>query len=311
MAVTPVVLDCDPGHDDAFGIWLAAGRPEIDLLGITTVGGNGGLAQTTHNARVVCTVAGIHGVPIAAGANSPLTRVLTTAEHIHGASALDGPVLPEPTVPLDPRPAVVLLRELIAASAEPVVLLATGPLTNVALLARIYPEALAGVREIVWMGGSTTRGNVTPYAEFNAWVDPEALAAVLGTGTPFTMVGLNVTHQVLVTDQVQRRLTEIGNHTSAFGTELLKFFRASYLKSEGMADPPLHDPLAVALVAVPSVLSTVHARVDVELHGTETAGATSVDLLGKAGRPANARVAVAVDVELFWRTLTDAIRVLH
>jgi purine nucleosidase/pyrimidine-specific ribonucleoside hydrolase len=250
-------------------------------------------------------------VPIAAGANSPLTRVLTTAEHIHGASALDGPVLPEPTVPLDPRPAVVLLRELIAASAEPVVLLATGPLTNVALLARIYPEALAGVREIVWMGGSTTRGNVTPYAEFNAWVDPEALAAVLGTGTPFTMVGLNVTHQVLVTDQVQRRLTEIGNHTSAFGTELLKFFRASYLKSEGMADPPLHDPLAVALVAVPSVLSTVHARVDVELHGTETAGATSVDLLGKAGRPANARVAVAVDVELFWRTLTDAIRVLH
>lgn len=307
MAAVPTVLDCDPGHDDAFAIWLAAGSPEIDLRAITTVGGNGHLAQTTRNARVVCTVAGVLDVPIAAGADTPLTRVLTPAENIHGASALDGPVLPEPEVGVDPRPATELLRDTIRGSAEPVTVLATGPLTNIALLTRVYPEVLGNVARLVWMGGSTGRGNVTPYAEFNSWVDPEAVSVVLGAGVPVTMVGLNITHQALVTDEVQRRLAAIGNRTAVFGNELCTFFRAAYLRSEGMPDAPLHDPVAVALVAVPDVASTVHTRVDVELHGTETAGATSVDLLGKRGREPNARVAMELDVELFWYTVTEAI----
>jgi purine nucleosidase len=302
-----VVLDCDPGHDDAFAIWLAAGNPDIDLRAITTVGGNGHLAHTTHNARVVCTVSDVLDVPIAAGADSPLIRVLTPAENIHGASALDGPVLPEPEVDLDPRGAQALLTDTILGCAEPLTVIATGPLTNIALLFKVHPEVLGNVARIVWMGGSTGRGNVTPYAEFNSWVDPEAVSVVLGAGVPVTMVGLNITHQALVTDAVQHRLASIGNRTAAFGNELCTSFRAAYLASEGMPDAPLHDPVAVAMVALPEIASTVHTRIDVELHGTETAGATCVDLLGKRGRAANALVAMELDVELFWATLTDAI----
>ena len=307
MAV-PVILDCDPGHDDAFAIWLAAGHPNLRLLGITTVGGNGQLAQTTHNARVVCTVAGIRDVPIAAGADSPLTRTLETAPDIHGESALDGPVLPEPEVDLDPRGAVGMLRDLLEESPEPVTVIATGPLTNIALLLRVHPRIQPKISEIAWMGGSTGRGNVTPYAEFNSWVDPEAAAVVLASGIPFSMVGLNVTHQALVTSEVMDRLGAVGNATSAFALELLKFFRTSYRASEGMDSPPLHDPVAVALVATPEVVRTVHTRLDIELHGTETVGATSVDLHNKLNRPANARVAVGLDADRFWASVEDAIR---
>jgi purine nucleosidase/pyrimidine-specific ribonucleoside hydrolase len=307
MAAVPVVLDCDPGHDDAFAIWLAAGDPRIDLRAITTVGGNGQLANTTHNARVVCTVAGILDVPIASGADTPLTRGLTIAAHIHGATALDGPVLPEPDVGLDPRGALGLLRDTILGSDEPITVLATGPLTNIALLVRAHPDVLGNVSRIVWMGGSTARGNVTPYAEFNAYVDPEAAAIVFGSGVPIDMVGLNVTHQALVTDDIQRRLGELDTATAAFGNELCTFFRAAYRESEAMPDAPLHDPVAVAWVAVPEVVSGVRARVDVELHGVETAGATSVDLLGKRGREPNATVALELDVELFWTTLLGAL----
>jgi inosine-uridine nucleoside N-ribohydrolase len=307
MAV-PVILDCDPGHDDAFAIWLAAGHPDLDLRGITTVGGNGQLAQTTHNARVICTVAGIKDVPIAAGADSPLIRTLQTAWDIHGASALDGPVLPEPEVELDPRGAVAMLRELLDESAEPLVLIATGPLTNVALLLRLHPEIQPKIREIAWMGGSTGRGNVTPYAEFNCWVDPEAAAVVLASGLRFSMVGLNVTHQALVTEEVRDRLAAIGNATSAFAVDLIDFFRAAYQVSEGMAAPPLHDPVAVALVAASSIVPTAYTRLDIELHGTETLGATSVDLHNKLGRPANAHVAVGLDAPRFWDMLEAAIR---
>ncbi|HEX4247373.1 MAG TPA: nucleoside hydrolase [Pseudonocardia sp.] len=307
MAV-PVILDCDPGHDDAFAIWLAAGHPNLDLRGITTVGGNGQLAQTTHNARVVCTVAGIHGVPIAAGADNPLTRTLRTAGDIHGESALDGPVLPEPDVELDPRGALGLLHDLLAASPEPVVVIATGPLTNIALLLRVHPQDAAKIKEIAWMGGSTGRGNVTPYAEFNCWVDPEAAAVVLDSGIRFSMVGLNVTHQALVTPEVMDRLSAIGNRTSAFAVELLTFFRSSYQAAQSMASPPLHDPVAVALVATPDLVPTVHTRVDIEVHGPETFGATSVDLHNKLGRPANAYVAVGLDVDRFWKSVEDAIR---
>jgi purine nucleosidase/pyrimidine-specific ribonucleoside hydrolase len=306
----PVVLDCDPGHDDAFAIWLALGSPEIELRAVTSVGGNGTLAQTTHNARVVCTVAGVTGVPIAAGADRPLIRRLETAPYIHGASALDGPELPEPEVELDPRGAVALLRDTLTAAAEPITVIATGPLTNIALLLRTHPEVLAHVERIVWMGGSTGRGNVTPYAEFNAWVDPEAAAIVLASGAPVTMVGLNVTHQALVTEEVLARLGEVGTRTAAFGAQLLAYYRASYRRSAGMDSAPLHDPITVALTADPGLVETVRARVDVELRGTETAGATSVDLLGKLGRPANADVAVRLDVPRFWDRVAAALRAL-
>ncbi|MFC4119110.1 nucleoside hydrolase [Nonomuraea zeae] len=307
---TPIILDCDPGHDDVFAIWLAAGHPEIDLRAITTVGGNGQLGQTTYNARVVTELAGITGVPISPGADGPLLRGLTPAGGVHGENALGGPELPVPSLAADPRTAIELIRDTLDRAEQEVTIVATGPLTNIAMFVRAHPDRLSRVREVVWMGGSTERGNITPYAEFNSWSDPEAAAIVLASGLPFTMIGLNVTHQALATPDVLARIGAIGNRTAAFGVELLSFLNAAYDKDQGMPAGPLHDPVAVALVAVPGVVTTVRTRLDIELHGTETAGATSVDLLGNLKRPPNADVGTGIDVPEFWRMIEAAIRTL-
>ncbi|WP_419817751.1 nucleoside hydrolase [Glaciibacter flavus] len=306
----PVILDCDPGHDDVFAIWLAAGSPAIDLLAVTAVAGNGTLEHTQRNARIALTVAGIADVPVAAGADRPLQKELSTAEWIHGDNGLGGPVLPEPTVPLDPRPAIDLMTDVLEASAEPVAIAATGPLTNVATLLAQRPHLAEHIREVVWMGGATGRGNVTPYAEFNAWVDPDALAMVVGSGVPFTMVGLNVTHRALVTTSVRERIAAVGNRTSAFGAELLDFFCSTNAAVFGLPDGPLHDPVAMAVLADPETVARVLTRLDVELAGAETVGATSIDLDGMLGRPANAHVAVDLDVDRFWDAVVDAVSAL-
>ena len=307
MTGIPVIIDCDPGHDDVFALWLAAGHPAIDLRAVTTVGGNVPLHHTTRNARIALSVAGIRDVPVSAGASGPLVRELQTAEWIHGENGLGGPVLPEPTVPLDPRTATELMVDALEASPDPVTVIATGPITNVAILLRDRPEQAARIGEIVWMGGSTERGNVTPYAEFNAWVDPEAVQAVLDSGVPFTMVGLNVTHTALVTAAVRERLAAIGNGTAAFGDELLDFFCRTNDEVFGLPDGPLHDPVAVAAVADRSLVTRRRTRIDVELSGTETSGATSTDLDGVLHREPNAWAAMELDVERFWTTVADAV----
>ena len=296
----PVIIDCDPGHDDVFALWLAAGHPSLDLVAVTTVGGNVPLEHTTRNARIALSVAGVTDVPVAAGAADPLVRPLQTAEWIHGENGLGGPELPEPTVPLDARTATDLIADTLIGSADPVAIIATGPITNVAILLRDRPELAGRIREIVWMGGSTERGNATPYAEFNALVDPEALDLVLRSGVWFTMVGLNVTHLALVTPAVREQVAAIGNATAAFGDELFDFFCRTNDEVFGMPDGPLHDPVAVAVLADPGCVGLRRTRLDVELLGLETAGATSVDLDGMLGREPNAWVAVELDVERFW-----------
>lgn len=304
---TPVILDCDPGHDDVFALWLAAGNPDLDLLGVTTVAGNGLLEHTTANARIALTVAGVEGVPVAAGADRPLRRVLTPATWIHGDNALGGPVLPEPTVPLDGRTATELISDLLEGSAEPVTLIPTGPLTNIATLLEQRPDLRPRIREIIWMGGSTGRGNVGAYAEFNAWSDPEAADLVFRSGLPITMVGLNVSHQALVTEEVIASIAAIGNRTAAFGVELLRFFCDAYEVSQGMPDGPLHDPITVAVAIDRAVVTVRRSRVDVETKGEHTAGATAVDLNGMLGGEPNADVAMALDVPRFWRLVRDAV----
>ena len=303
----PVIIDCDPGHDDVFGIWLAAGHPSLELLAITTVGGNVPLEHTSRNARIALTVAGVTDVPVAAGAAGPIARRLETAEWIHGENGLGGPELPEPAIDLHPRGAVGLMADELLAADEPVAIVATGPITNVGILLRDRPELAGRIREIVWMGGSTGRGNVTPYAEFNAWVDPEALAIVVASGVRFTMVGLNVTHSALVTAAVRARLAAVGTATAAFGDELLEFFCRTNAEVFGMPDGPLHDPVAVAVLVDPEVVTSVHTRLDVELAGTETVGATSVDLDGMLRREPNAWVATGLDVDRFWDLLDEAL----
>ncbi|MFF2277119.1 nucleoside hydrolase [Agromyces sp. NPDC058126] len=303
----PVIVDCDPGHDDVFALWLAAGHPALDLRAVTTVGGNVALEHTSRNARVALSIAGVTGVPVAAGAAAPLVRELETAEWIHGENGLGGPELPEATVPLEARGATELIADTLLAAEEPVAIIATGPLTNVAILLRDRPELAARIARIVWMGGSTERGNATPYAEFNAWVDPHALDLVVRSGVDFTMVGLNVTHRALVTQSVRDRLSATGTRTAAFGDELLEFFCRTNDEVFGMPDGPLHDPVAVAVLVAPDVVTLRRTRLDIELTGTETLGATSVDFDGMLRREPNAHVAVDLDVERFWGLVETAV----
>ena len=302
----PLLLDCDPGHDDAFAILLAAGSPLADLLAITTVGGNGTLEHVTENARRVCTLAGIRDVPIGAGAAAPLRGELHTAADVHGASGLDGPDLPDADVDLDPRPAVELMADVLRAASEPVTLVATGPLTNVALLVESAPDALAQLREIVWMGGSRGRGNRTPYAEFNAWVDPEAAEIVVGSGVPFTLVGLHLTHQALATPEVVERIRGVGGVLGDVAADWLGFFSSTYREIWGF-DAPLHDPCALAIALDPSLGTFEDAFLAIETEGRWTRGATAIDPYGRLGREPNARVALELDVDRFWSMLVAAI----
>jgi len=305
-----MILDCDPGHDDALAIMLAAADPRLDLLAITTVAGNTTLDKATLNARRVCTIAGISGIPMAAGCERPLVAELTIADDIHGVSGLDGPAFGEPTVPLAGEHAVELTRRLLLDHPEPVTLVPTGPLTNIATLLRDHPDVAPRIREIVLMGGSTGRGNITPYGEFNIAVDPEAADLVFRSGLPVTMIGLNVTHQALVTPEVVARFRALGSPLADACVELMTFFGAAYERVFGLPDPPLHDPIAVARVIDPSLVACVAAPVAVELTGEHTRGATVVDLHHKTGGPDNAQVALHLDVARFWDLVVGAVRTL-
>jgi purine nucleosidase len=303
----PTILDCDPGHDDMVAIMLAAAHPAIDLLAITTVAGNGTLERTTHNARAVCSLAGIRDVPIAAGAPGPLVGTLRTAAHVHGESGLEGAELTDPDVPLAPEHAVDLMARLLREAARPVTLVPTGPLTNVALLLRTHPELAERVREIVLMGGSTDVGNVEPLAEFNIHVDPEAADVVFSSGLPVTMCGLNVTHQALATEAVLDRLDGLATPLAETVVRLLGFFGDRHRDIWGLPAPPVHDPVAVARVIDPELVRCEEAHVAVELHGTHTRGATVCDRFGVRGRTPNARVAMELDATGFWDLVVKAV----
>jgi len=301
-----IILDCDPGHDDAMAILLAHGNPEIELVAITTVAGNQTLDKTSLNARRVATIAGIDNVPVAAGCDRPLTRELKTAGYIHGESGLDGPSFGEPTVPLDPRHAVDMIIELLMQSSGDITLVPTGPLTNIAMAVRKDPRIVEKVQEIILMGGAYTRGNTTPAAEFNIYVDPEAAAIVFMAGWPLTMVGLDLTHQALATPAVLQRISGLGTPVSRVAVQLMEFFRETYRRNSGFDSPPVHDPCAVARVIDPTVMHCVDAFVAVETRGEFSSGMTVTDFSGRLG-PTNAQVATKLDVDRFWDLMVDAI----
>lgn len=303
-----IIIDCDPGHDDAMAILLAHGNPEIKLCAITTVAGNQTLAKTTLNARRVCTVAGITGVPVAAGCDRPLLRPLVTAPETHGESGLDGPRFGDPITPLADIHAVDLIIDLVMRSPGEITLVPIGPLTNIAIALRKEPRLATTVREVVLMGGAQTRGNSTPAAEFNIFVDPEAAAIVFGAGWPLTMVGLDLTHQALATPGVIERIGALGTPLAAIVVELMHFFQASYKLTSGFDSPPVHDPCAIARVIDPALVECVETYVTVETHGTTTSGMTSVDFDNRFRREPNALVATKLDFDGFWNLMLDAIR---
>jgi purine nucleosidase/pyrimidine-specific ribonucleoside hydrolase len=303
----PIILDCDPGHDDALAILLANASPAVELLAITTVGGNQTVEKCTINARRICSAAGITDVPIASGAAGPLTGDLHIGEYVHGVSGLDGPAWGEPLVQATNEPAVELIVRMLREHPEPVTLVAVGPLTNIALVLRDHPDVAGNIREIVIMGGSTERGNDTPYAEFNIKVDPEAAAIVFAGEPQVTMCGLNITHQALATPDVIERLTGLHTRMGDLCVELLTFFSASYLRTWGFTSPPLHDPVAVMRVIDPSVVECLPEPVAIETEGRYTRGATVVDLHHLSGDPDNALVAMRLDRDRFWDTMISAV----
>ena len=304
-----IILDCDPGHDDAIAILLAHGSPAIELLAITTVAGNQTLAKTSLNARRICTVAGILDVPVAAGCDRPLIRPLRTAT-VHGESGLDGPTFGEPIVPLARTHAVDLIIDLLMSSNGEITLVPTGPLTNIATAVQREPGIVAQVQEVVLMGGAYTRGNLTPAAEFNIGVDPEAASIVFGAGWPITMVGLDLTHQALATVAVVERIRRLDTPVTRIVVQLLEFFREAYRVSGGFDSPPVHDPCAVARVIDPKLVECVDAFVAVETRGEWTSGMTVTDVTGRLGRPPNARVATKLDVAAFWDRVVDALQAI-
>ena len=298
---TKIVIDCDPGHDDAMAILLALASPEVELIGVTTVAGNQTLDKTTRNALVTLEVGGRADIPIAAGAEAPLRRELRTAAHVHGETGLDGPELPEPRSQPAAAHAPDFLAELID---HGTVLVPMAPLTNIALLLERHPDVHERIDRIVWMGGAIGEGNVTPAAEFNAFVDPEAAAAVFSSGIPITMIGLDVTHKALFTRAHAAQLREAGR-AGRFVAELSDFFQRFHERSYGFAGSPIHDAMAVAHVIDPTLVTTRHVNVAVETRSEHCDGRTVVDLRGVTGSPQNADVGVEVDAERFLELLVS------
>ncbi len=304
---TPVILDCDPGHDDAIAILLALASPEIELLGVTTVYGNQTLGKTTTNALRVLDLVGRADVPVHAGADRPLRRDLTVASHVHGETGLDGPALAPPTRAAADEPAVSFLERTIAASGVPVTLVPTGPLTNVALL--LERTGGANVERIVLMGGAVAEGNQTPAAEFNVWADPEAAQAVFHSGIDTTMVGIDVTHLAVTTPVIQDRMRTSGT-VGAFVADLIDFFIVFHRETYGWEGAPIHDAVALAQVIRPGLVTTVECNVEVELESELCRGRTVVDLWRRTDREPNTHVGVGLDTDGFFELLTERIATL-
>ena len=302
-----VVLDCDPGHDDAMAILLAAASPTIDLAAITTVAGNQTLDKVTLNARRVCSVAGISDIPIAAGCDRPMVRELWVATAIHGTSGLDGPEWALPTVEADPRHAVDLIIDLASGPGEPLTVVAVGPLTNVATALRREPRIVEGLERIVLMGGAIGLGNWTPSAEFNIGADPEAAHVVFTSGVPITMLPLEVTHQALATDAVLARIDALDTPVGRMAGSLLRFFADAYQRVFGFAAPAVHDPCAVAWLIDPALVVTRTMNVAIDTRSELSYGRTVCDVYGTTGRAPNADVGMALDVERFWELLIGAL----
>jgi inosine-uridine nucleoside N-ribohydrolase len=298
-----ILIDCDPGHDDAIALLLALASPELELLGVTTVAGNQTLEKTTANAIRVLDFVGRDDIPVAAGADRPLTREPFVAAYVHGETGLDGPDLPPPQrEPLNHH-AVDFLAEHVAGAT----LVAVGPLTNVALLLERHPAVRP--ERIMLMGGSIGLGNVTPAAEFNVWADPEAAARVFDSGLELTMIGLDVTHQALLLDADAEQLRTSGR-TGRMVAELYDFFHRFHRDTYGFGGSPIHDAVAVAQVFRPELVQTEHRHVAIECDSELTRGRTVVDLWRRTGEEPNAHVGVGIDGRAFVELLLERLPAL-
>lgn len=311
LTATPIVLDCDPGHDDAVAILLAVGSPAIDLRAVTTVFGNCSVEDATTNALRILTLAGATEVPVARGAARSLRGAETLGNYVHGASGLDGPSMPTAAFGAVDESAPELMRRVITTADDPVTIVATGPITNVARLLSDTPSVSARIHEVIFMGGSTERGNHTPTAEFNTYADPEALDLVLRSGVAVRMVGLNLTHQALATPEVVARMHGMDHVVGRTSAAWMGFFASSYNAIWDFSAPPVHDPCTVAALIDPEVIHWTDSFVAVELSGRWTRGTTVVDLHHRyPNERANAKVAMRLNAERYWDLVLDSIDAL-
>ncbi|WLR92840.1 nucleoside hydrolase [Shinella zoogloeoides] len=304
-----IIIDTDPGQDDAAAIMLALGSPELDILGITTVAGNVPLSRTSTNARIILEFCSRPDVKVFAGADRPIARPLVTAEHVHGKTGLDGPELHEPEMPLQAQHAVDFIIETLKREPSGTVTLCTlGPLTNIALALEKAPEIAGRVRELVMMGGGFFEGgNITPAAEFNIYVDPEAAAAVFRSGIPIVMMPLDVTHKVLTLKSRVAKLRAIGSRPAIALVEMLEFFERFDLEKYGSDGGPLHDPTVIAYLLKPELFSGRDCNVEVETASPLTVGMTVVDWWQVTGRKHNARVMKDIDADGFFALLAERV----
>ncbi|AOF91769.1 nucleoside hydrolase [Sinorhizobium sp. RAC02] len=304
-----IIIDTDPGQDDAAAIMLALGSPELDILGITTVAGNAPLALTSRNARIILEFCARPDVKVFAGADKPVARPLITAEHVHGKTGLDGPELHDPQMPLQDQHAVDFIIETLKREPAGTVTLCTlGPLTNIATALEKAPEIAGRVRELVMMGGGFFEGgNITPAAEFNIYVDPEAAAAVFNSGIPIVMMPLDVTHKVLTLKSRVAKLREIGSRPAIALVEMLDFFERFDIEKYGSDGGPLHDPTVVAYLLKPELFAGRDCNVEVETASPLTVGMTVVDWWQVTGRKHNARVMKDVDADGFFALLAERV----
>ena len=304
--VTDIILDCDPGHDDAIALLLALASPELHLLGVTTVSGNQTLEKTTANAIRVLDHSDRPDIPVAAGADRPLVRERHVAAEVHGETGLDGPDLPPPSRAPEAAHAIDWIAMTLAATPHPVTLVPTGPLTNIALFLARYPELRDRVERIVLMGGAIGEGNTTPSAEFNIWADPEAAHRVFTSGLDVTMVGLDVTHRALLRPVDVERLRGAGK-AGKLVADLFEFYGSYHRRHYGWEGAPVHDAVAMAHVIDGSLLSTEHVGVVVDTGPELSRGRTHVDLRGTTGWEHNCHAAVDIDSDRFRELLITRI----
>ncbi|HEV2502163.1 MAG TPA: nucleoside hydrolase [Mesorhizobium sp.] len=308
-----IIIDTDPGQDDAVAILLALASPELDVVGITAVAGNVPLRLTEKNALKICELAGRRDVKVFSGAIRPLVRQLVTAEHVHGKTGLDGPDLPEPTMKLQEQHAVDFIVETLMRE-EPgaITLCPLGPLTNIALALVREPKIATRIKEIVLMGGGFFEGgNVTPAAEFNIYVDPHAADVVFRSGVPIVVMPLDVTHKALTTARRVEAFRKMGSKVGDATASLLDFFERFDEEKYGTDGGPLHDPCVIAYLLKPELFKGRHCNVSVETASDLTMGMTVIDWWGVTDRPKNATVMRDIDSDGFFALLTERLGRLH
>lgn len=308
MEKRKIILDCDPGHDDAIAIMLAGKSPYIDLLGITVVAGNQTIEKTVRNALNVCQHLNID-VPVHGGCGQPMIRHRQMiADDIHGKTGLDGPVFEELTRRAEDKHGVNYIIDTLMESDGDITVVTTGPMTNLAMAMRMEPRIISKIQEIVLMGGSMGLGNVTPAAEFNIIADADAASVCFTSGRPITMMGLDVTRKVLCVPQVVERMDKIKNKASQLFVDLMRHFNKSQKEVFGWEGGPLHDPVTIAYLIDPSVVTLKAMNTEIDIRSTSSYGRTNCEFFNYNKKEANSNVAVDIDVEKFWDIIEQGIR---